>query len=62
MDYNKKVGDISHFMFFSAHHSNVSQRQHDGQGQLEHGVCISLTQAGQREQRDGRDKVDLDAN
>ena len=49
-------------MLFPAHHSNVSHGQHDRQDQLEHGVSISLTQARQREQRDGRDKVDLGEN
>ena len=53
---------LDYLCFFSAHHSNVSHGQHDGQDQLEHGVSISLTQARQREQRDGRDKVDLGEN
>ena len=40
----------------------MCQGQHDGQSQLEHSVSIALTETGQREQRDGRDKVDLGDN
>ena len=54
--------DIKYIYIVSAHHSNVCQGQHDRQGQLEHSVSIALTEAGQREQRDGRHKVDLGDN